>query len=257
MIRLPEARGSRLAPLTGMSAEALHLWSIPLRAGKSQVAQLRAVLSASEREKADSFLLEAQTVRYTICRGAVRQILAEYLQLSPNQLALTTGEFGKPLLEHRDSIWFNVSHSGDLAVLAVSTIGEVGVDIEQVRQIRGLSRMIDRCLAPYERPEVLRLPSAEQDRQFLRYWTHKEAYLKTFGVGIRRPLEKLEIDLSAPPARRVIDHGDRSAQERSASITEFCPAEGYVGAISVCGSIPAEIAAQAWVGGRFRAQRVG
>ncbi|MCC9607072.1 4'-phosphopantetheinyl transferase superfamily protein [Blastopirellula sp. JC733] len=240
-----------------MSAEALHLWSIPLRAGKSQVAQLRAMLSAAEREKADGFLLEAQTERYIICRGAVRQILAEYLQLPATQLSLTAGKYGKPLVEHQDSLWFNVSHSGDLAVLAVSTIGEVGVDIEQVREIRGLPRMIDRCLAPCERPEVLRLPSAEQNRQFLRYWTHKEAYLKTFGVGIRRPLEKLEIDLVAPPARRVIDHGDRSPEEMGASITEFCPAEGYVGAISVSGSIPDEIAAQAWVGGRFRAQRVG
>ncbi|UUO06406.1 4'-phosphopantetheinyl transferase superfamily protein [Blastopirellula sp. J2-11] len=257
MIRLPEARGSRLAPLTGMSAEALHLWSIPLRTSKSQVAQLREVLSASEREKAESFLLDEQTQRYIVCRGAVRQILAGYLEMAPKQLSLISGKFGKPQLEHQDSLWFNVTHSGDLAVLAISTIGEVGVDIEQIREIRGLARMVDRCLAPGERPDVLRLPAAEKDRQFLRYWTHKEAYLKTFGVGIRRPLEKLEIDLVAPPSRRVMNHFGHFPDELAASVTEFCPAEGYVGAISVCGSLPAEIAAQAWVGGRFRAQRVG
>ncbi|PQO43782.1 4'-phosphopantetheinyl transferase family protein [Blastopirellula marina] len=240
-----------------MAAESLHLWSIPLRQSKSQLAPLRAILSTSEREKADSFLLDAQTQRYTVCRGAVRQIVAEYLGQAPEQLALTAGEFGKPQLQNHDSLWFNVSHSGDLAVLAISTIGEVGVDIEQIRQIRGLPRMIDRCLAPCERPDVLRLPSAEQDRQFLRYWTHKEAYLKTYGVGIRRPLEKLEIDLMAPPARRVISHGDYFPEDSAASVIEFCPAEGYVGAISVSGTLPSEIETQAWVGGRFRAQRVG
>ncbi|MFI4876499.1 MAG: 4'-phosphopantetheinyl transferase superfamily protein [Blastopirellula sp. JB062] len=257
MIRLPEARGTRLAPLTGISTDELHLWSIPLHAGKSQVAQLRELLSASEREKADSFILAEQTERYVVCRGAVRQIVAGYLEIAPQQLAVTSGEFGKPQLEQRDSLWFNVTHSGGLAVLAVSTIGEVGVDIEQIRQVRGLPRMVDRCLAPCERPDVLRLPSQEQDRQFLRYWTHKEAYLKTFGVGIRRPLEKLEIDLMAPPSRRVVNHFGHFSDETPPSVTEFCPAEGYVGAISVCGALPSEIAAQAWVGGRFRSQRVG
>lgn len=257
MIRLPEARAARLAPLTGIAANALHLWSIPLRTSKSQVAQLREVLSAAEREKADKFLLADQTERYIVCRGAVRQILAGYLETVPQQLTLASGKYGKPQLENHDSFWFNITHSGDLAVLAVSSIGEVGVDIEQVRQIRGLPRMVDRCLAAVERPDVLRLPSAEQDRQFLRYWTHKEAYLKTFGVGIRRPLEKIEMDLTAPPTRRVVNHFGHFPEEPAASITEFCPAEGYVGAISVCGSLPGDIAAQAWVGGRFRAQRVG
>ncbi len=71
---------------------------------------------------------------------------------------------------------FNISHSGDLAVCAISTSGRVGIDVERTREIR--IEALQNILHPCERVWV----GADQ-RRFFKLWTQKEAIVKCFGKG--------------------------------------------------------------------------
>jgi 4'-phosphopantetheinyl transferase len=142
-------------------------------------------------------------------RRALREILGAYLGKAPEEDELTVGEGGKPALAGRGPsaggqgaatpvagsaddgvapLSFNLSHSGGLALVAVTAGGiEVGIDVERVRPRRDLARLAARWL-PAEDAEVL-AAAAHEDREKLFYaaWTRYEARTKCAGTGISGP----------------------------------------------------------------------
>jgi 4'-phosphopantetheinyl transferase len=95
---------------------------------------------------------------------------------------------------------FNLSHSGDTCVIAISTRAPVGVDIEAVRDRSNLERLVSARFAPSEAHGVLRHEGEERRRAFYRVWTRKEAYLKATGLGLSAPLESFAVAADDPPA---------------------------------------------------------
>ena len=105
-----------------------------------------------------------------------------------SDLTLRVQEYGKPALADRPDIHFNLSHSGSLAVCAVSEY-PVGVDVEKLRSAdRGVAL---RCFQPREQAWMER--SADKGRAFTRLWTRKESYMKLLGVGLSRPLDSFSV----------------------------------------------------------------
>jgi 4'-phosphopantetheinyl transferase len=212
----------------------IDVWLIPLVNCPMPLEQMDGWLAETERARAAGFLLESQMRRYTICRAAIRQILGQYLGRPPAALRIEVRSDGKPCLNGGAGgidLRFNLSHSGDLAVLAVASGLEVGVDLEQVRRISGFDRMVQRCLEPTERDRVLSSPPEDRERQFLRYWTHKEAYLKTFGVGLRRRLQDVVVDLDAPAYWRIVSHAELFPADVGVSLVEMTVGDQFVGAV--------------------------
>ena len=100
---------------------------------------------------------------------------------------------GKPYVEKRKGIFFNVSHSGDYVVCAVSD-QDLGVDIERRGKARlGVAR---RFFHPEELACLERLPEDGRDRRFFDYWSVKEAFLKYVGTGVARPLNSFRVEFS-------------------------------------------------------------
>ena len=95
-------------------------------------------------------------------------------------------------------------------------------------------------------------PRKSVSRQFLRFWTHKEAYLKTIGVGLRAPLDRLHLDLQAPEGRKVVNHFHLFPRKPATRLMELVPCEGFVGAVGSTHSESPEIKTFGWVSGRFR-----
>lgn len=142
-------------------------------------------LPAPERERAAAFLRDDAARRWVASRWALRQVLSRYLDEPAAAIALELGENGKPQLADRSSrLRFNLSHSGDLALVAVAPDREVGVDVEQIEPARDLLALAERALAPAAAAEIRAAAPAEQPLAFHRAWTRHEARLKCLGVGL-------------------------------------------------------------------------
>lgn len=114
-------------------------------------------------------------------RQAARQVLAEYLGVPPTEVRWSVGPWGKPGLNHsRSAIRFNLSHAGDFALLAVSEVADVGVDIECRLPRSGAQALADRFFTPADRA-LLTAAADRQDAVYLRLWTRKEACVKAAG----------------------------------------------------------------------------
>ena len=120
--------------------------------------------------------------------------LAWYLQRPPHEIALRTGRRGKPCLGEISELHFNVTHSGGLGLLAFTTVGEIGIDIEEVRYDL---EALDIAMANFTENEAAMIaaarPPREQAEVFLRFWTRKEAVLKADGCGIFDGLKMLDV----------------------------------------------------------------
>ena len=115
----------------------------------------------------------------------LRGVLAIYLGEAAEEIELTRGEHGKPRLAAAPpSLTFNLSHSGDLALVALARDREVGVDVERVKPERDLVAVAERALAPEAAAAVREAAEPVRARLFYELWTQHEARLKCFGVGL-------------------------------------------------------------------------
>lgn len=115
----------------------------------------------------------------------LRQVLALYMDEPAEEIELTTGERGKPrLAENPPRLAFNLSHSADLALVAIARDREVGVDVERVKPERDLVALAERALAPEAAAAVRKSSEPERAGLFYELWTQHEARLKCIGVGL-------------------------------------------------------------------------
>jgi 4'-phosphopantetheinyl transferase len=128
-------------------------------------------------------------------RRALASILREYLGAEPDaaasdaQVALAADANGKPRLAVApDRLSFNLSHSGDLALVAIAPGAvEVGVDVERLRPRRDLVRLAERWLPTADAAAVAAAGEAEREAVFYAAWTRYEARVKCTGTGIAGP----------------------------------------------------------------------
>lgn len=183
---------------------------------------LEAGLPTPERERAQRFKVPAARRRFVLARTLLRHALGKRLDIAPSALIFGIGEHGKPHLRQPEpppSFGFNVSHSGEVVVLATAA-GEIGVDVEELRTVPTAERLARRFFSPVERDFVLALDGSDRDRAFFRIWTQKEAYLKATGLGVGMPLREVETepDPTKPPKLLAIS-GDQE-EAASWSLTE-------------------------------------
>lgn len=171
--------------------------------------------------------MERDRNRYIRARGALRLLLGDCLGAAPESLRFAYGPLGKPALAAPAiPLHFNVSHAGDLALIAVCQGRPVGVDVEQIRLDYGGEAIAERFFSPGERAWLLRLPPSQQTTGFFRLWTRKEAYLKARGEGIWRDLAGF--DVSQSPPEPVWPDG-------AWFLHDLAPAPGYCAAVAVEG----------------------
>lgn len=185
---------------------------------------LEAVLSEPELRYARQMTAHTSMRQFAAAQAALRSALARYLGESPASIEFRRGEHGKPFLAERyaSEIQFNLTHSHDLAVAAVTAGGEIGVDLEKVRERPAAERLAKRFYAAGERAALDGAPAELKERLFFRLWTRKESHLKATGTGLSVTLR--DIDTLAPD-------GDWWYHE-------FEPAPDYVATIAGTGPRP-------------------
>ncbi len=149
-------------------------------------------LSWAEKLRYDQYHPKAARL-FLISRVLVKTILADKLGISPHHVNIQLHPNGKPFVQGSKAVYFNLTHSADVIILAVTEEGEIGVDIEQVDREFEWMR-VDSVLAPIEiewiKENKLTDPFSVYPR-FFQIWTLKEAYIKCTGEGMSRHLKKL------------------------------------------------------------------
>ena len=179
-----------------LTSDEVHVIRLPL-AGDSRLEALWAVLDEDERGRANRFVREHDRRRFVVAHGLMRLVLARYLRERPESLRFDKNSYGKPVLAApKSGLQFNLAHSGELGLLAVTSQSHVGVDVEQQRPLETLD-LSHRFFSGNEHEMLRSLPADEQLSAFFRCWTRKESFIKALGVGLSFPLSGFEVGLEA------------------------------------------------------------
>jgi 4'-phosphopantetheinyl transferase len=174
-----------------LSGDTVHVWAVPLDRGWASSTELIRVLSPDEVARTDGFALDKPRRAFVAGRTALRSLLGCYLGLPPDSLPIVVDPHGKPRLVD-GALYFNLAHSGSLALIAVTRGCEIGVDVELLRAVDRAHEIAARNFHPAEAAAIRTASAAELPDVFLRLWTRKEAVLKAVGAGLGYPLDAFE-----------------------------------------------------------------
>jgi len=211
----------------------VHVWQTTLDMAASGFAKLQQILSPDERERADRFHFEVDRRRAVIGRGWLRLLLGQILNLPANELQFEYDEFEKPgLIPGQDlPLQFNVSHSGDLILIAIAIGRAVGVDVERIRTDLDPDSIAARFFSAGERKILASLAGPARYQAFFTCWTRKEAYLKARGVGLSLPLDQFDVSFLPNEVPRLLATRPDPAEAGRWRLEALDVAAGYVAAL--------------------------
>ncbi len=210
---------------------AVHCWVIDVSTlPDDELSAQIGVLSADERDRARRFRFQPDRRHYLASHAALRLLLSRYTDQPAKTLPIVTDALGRPALTGRSStLRFNLSHSGDLAMVAIAAGEPVGVDIEVVREFPNVMDIASSYFAPAEALAIRELPPAERPLAFTTTWTRKEAVLKALGLGLTVPLDAFD---TGPPGQSPVVTG-HGRQWANWTLIDLLPATGYVAAVAI------------------------
>ncbi len=174
----------------------VDIFSIDLAVVHPKAARL---VSSAELARASRFFFERDRRRFLNCRAALREILSVYTGRAPERIEFRVNSFGKPSTSH---VFFNLSHSHDFAMIAVSRTREVGIDVEKIDEKFMRDNIPQRFFPPNEVRKLQAMPFPTRTQAFFNCWTRKEAYVKARGLGLSLALSSFEVTLApGEPAR--------------------------------------------------------
>ncbi len=213
-----------------LAVDTVLVVAVRLDRDESDVTAALASLDEGERARAERFLRPDARRRHVLSHAALRALLAVHASADhasadcasadcasadraasgPAALRIRADLRGKPRIDAGPAgagLQFNLAHAGDLALIALASGREVGVDLEALRPLPDAARLGRRIFAPAEATAWEALPQDQRTAALLRCWTRKEALLKASGLGLRMPLADLDLGWQAlpPEGRRVPD----------------------------------------------------
>jgi 4'-phosphopantetheinyl transferase len=216
----------------------VHIWYTSLEQPETRVCQCAQLLSEDERKQASRFHFERDRRRFIVSHGVLREILSRYLDVAPDQVQYRHGLRGKPYLAVSSDgydLQFNMAHSNEVALYAIASGREVGIDLEYVQPIADVEQISSRFFSLREDATLRSLPETQRLEAFFSCWTRKEAYLKAVGDGLTRPLNHFDVSLKPGEPTKLL-HVEQAPQETDRwSLQTLVPAPGYVAALCVEG----------------------
>ena len=206
-----------------------HVWLVSL--ADSSTAECN--LTVHEQARADRIIDARTRHRWTSARCTLRRILAAYLGGNPEDIPLATTSTGKPYLTPSSNsceLTFNLSHSDDLALVAVGWKEPLGVDVERVLPFAEMDSLVADHFSSDECAAIS--VSSDRDVAFYRCWTRKEAVLKAAGIGLHGALNALSVDCS-PIARPLVRRVPQDfVPAASWTLVALEPRAGFIGAFA-------------------------
>lgn len=216
----------------------VHIWRAQLELPLSQVQELRGILTEDELDRANRFSFAIDRQRFIAARGTLRSILSRYLTISPGHLHFHYNQYGKPYLApdcSADLLNFSLSHSGSMALYAITRTMGIGVDIERVRSDFEYEEIAERFFSANEAAILRTIPAEKKLDAFYHCWTRKEAYIKAHGKGLSLPLDSFEVSFAPWEPPVLLATKDESQESSHWTLLDIKPGFGYVGALAVKG----------------------
>lgn len=219
-----------------LGADEAHVWRASLDQAADTITNLAHLLSQDEYQKAMRYYRPVDRDRFIVGRGVLRKLISAYLALPPDQLRFTYNEYGKPSVsddQNNRALNFNLSHSAELILYAVTRGRDVGIDIEHIREDFATLEIAEHC---FSKDEVAALKSLSADQRtmgFFNCWSRKEAFIKAKGMGVSYPLDRFTVSLAPgePPALLKVDDDKREVARWK--MYELNPGAGYAAAMIV------------------------
>jgi 4'-phosphopantetheinyl transferase len=216
----------------------VHVWRASLDLSKPPQENLLGSLSADELSRASRFHFEKDQRRFIGARGILRQILGAYLKKPPHSLQFHYNTNGKPILANapgEDSLQFNLSHSDNMVLYAITRNRNIGIDLERIREDIEIMQIASRFFSSSEIASIEQTPESNRNELFFQYWTRKEALIKATGEGLSFPIETLDVfgvnGSILSPIPMPSDNGERPQWY----VQDLLPGPGYTAAIVVEG----------------------
>lgn len=213
----------------------VHVWAASLDVPNEKLSSYEQTLSSDERSRAAQFKFDHHRKRFITGRGILREILSSYVEVEPVQLKLYHSALGKPSLAglpENCMLQFNLAHSSNLLLIAITRVCAIGIDVEWIQSITDIETVGRHFFSADEAQRLMALPEDERVLAFYKVFVRKEAYLKATGAGLSDIMRQIEVSyLPHEPTRIVSICGGTQAAARW-TLMELAPASGFTGAVA-------------------------
>ncbi len=222
--------------MTQLEPDEVHIWWTRPAEDPALADGIEAVLSEDELLRLRRVTSPASREVRARLRAWLRHVIGPYCGVAPRDLVFDTATEGKPAVRRTagmPDVRFNLSHSAEVAVLAVSQGIELGVDIEAVRERRNLDRLIEDWCSPQEQAHLRAVDPSRRLSAFLACWTRKEAYLKA--MGTTESVDPTSFTVSIPPDEpaRLISNSRAPEHVTRWHLIELDLADGFITTLAV------------------------
>lgn len=162
----------------------------------------------------------------------LKTLLSNILGVKLENIQILEGVNGKPYLKQKE-VFFNLSHSEDVFVIAITALGQIGVDVEPRNRILDFSKIRDLVFSEDELNSFERLDQDLKQEAIVNLWTRKESFFKALGSGLTSPLKELEVTFvpgSEPVIKKI---GWKNDEKENWKMISLDLNGHYIGAISV------------------------
>ena len=222
----------------------VHLHTVKLDVSPAKVTACRHVLSEAETHRAERFTRPKPRLYWLVARAALREILSIYTATTPNEIEFGEGKFGKPTLAGDcadNHLHFNLSHSRNRAMIAVTRVAPVGIDIEYERVISDWERVARRFFSADENRQLSEVVEADRQHAFYSCWTRKEAVIKATGQGLSARLDSFDVSLKPGQPATILNLRGEFRGKGDWFLQHIAMTDRFVGAIAVRHSGPIDV----------------
>jgi 4'-phosphopantetheinyl transferase len=222
----------------GLPERTVHLWRLSVAQTRISFDYHLSLLDEEEKFHAARFHFRQDREQSILARASLRLLMARYTGFAPERIRFKKNQYGKLFLQYPESpVQFNVTHSGDCIIHAITREAEIGVDVETVRDSGSLGS-ISSYFATGEQAWLDATAHEARDDAFFMLWTCKEAYIKALGQGLSKPLDSFEIGIVNNEPKILFD-SDAPALAASWQLLLFKPRPNMAGCVAVNTSINA------------------
>ena len=179
-----------------LSSDHIDVWLCHLKDLSSDINEFYILLSDDERDRADKLKIEDKKKQFVITRGYLRQRLGSLANIDPKDFVFEYLKHGKPVLANNQKyadITFNVSHSYEFALIAISLKQNIGIDVEKINRRSDPRPLVTRFFSKAEQSEFNALPETIKAKAFCACWVRKEAFIKAIGDGVAYGLDTFDV----------------------------------------------------------------
>lgn len=195
-----ESVSSRSKEKLSLAKNEIHIWMTKpqeLLGNDALLSRYSTLLNAEEKVKQQRYKFAKDRHDALITRAFIRDLLSYYADVDPQDWQFDKGEKDKPeVINAPLPLRFNISHTKNLIVCAVTLTDDIGCDVENTSRSNDVLAIAERYFSKEETTELFALPVEQQRNRFFDYWTLKESYIKAWGLGLAIPLADFSFAIS-------------------------------------------------------------